>query len=583
MRTPQSSRPVLPERKLKSNQSYDGNPLIRRANVKLALTKEEVEEWAKCADDPIYFIENYVKFVTLDEGLTHIDLYDFQKDLINTYKDNRFVVAKLPRQTGKSTMTCGYLLWFILFHEYKTTAILAQKEKTAIEILGRVRQAFEYLPVFLQQGVKEWNKGSIELENGCRIFAESTTSGSIRGFTIDILVLDEFAHVAPHVAEEFFTAVFPTISSGKNSKIFMISTPNGLNLFYKFWQGASYRLTDASKWNRFVGFQANWWDVPGRDQAWADQQMAILGEHKYNQEVLCEFLGSSHTLINGKKLAELTFIDPIKTLLGTNLQMYQEADKDTSYVCIVDPSEGRGLDHSVFTIFNVSKSPFEVAAKFRSNQIDDVLLSNYVFQVAQHYNNAYVVVEVNNPVGALVVNNLWKELEYENIYFTRINSTDREQTVAENQMRSAKLPGVKTSKRVKTQGCSRLKTLVENNLLIVNDFDMVSELSTFVLSKSGNGFSGLYNAEPGYYDDTVTTLWLFAWLTQQPLFKEISDVNVRRRLAHEARMNEELYALPIPVVPQSRQTNLVVDPEGTIWFSTQKEFDAAYQELFSPD
>jgi len=490
--------------------AFMNNPRLKKVGVKVPWTNEQVKEYMLCQADPTYFIEHYVKVITLDAGLTDIKLWDFQKEVIETYHNNRFVIFRCPRQAGKTTITVGYILHYVLFQEHKNVGILAQKEKTANEILNRIQIAYQHLPLFMQQGVEEWNKSSITLENGCRILCEATSSGAIRGFTLNFLYLDEFAHVPGNIAEDFFTSVFPTISSGKSSKIIMTSTPNGLNLFYKFWEDAMKEKKDPKNWNSFKAIEARWQDVPGRDQAWADQQLKILGERKFNQEVLCEFLGSSNTLISGKKLRELAFISPSKMLFDDRMSIYEEPLKDHSYVLSGDPSQGKGLDYSSFTIFDVTTAPWRVAAKFRDNTVDDTIFANYIYLAAQHYNNAYVIIE-NNDIGGTVLHQLISDLEYENCFFSM---TGELQEVTVTQASKAKIPGVKTTKKVKTQGCVKLKTLIENDQIILNDFDIVSELSTFVLSKTKQ-----YQAEEGYHDDTTSTLWLFAWLSAQPVFK----------------------------------------------------------------
>ena len=218
---------------------YLGNANLKAAGIELEFTKEQVSEYVKCAKNPDYFIREYVKVVSLDKGLVPFDLYSYQEDLVNTIHGNRFIIAKLPRQSGKSTTIVSYILHYVLFNQNMNVAILANKQATAREILSRLKMAYEYLPLWLQQGIIEWNKGSIELENGSKIIASSTSASAIRGGSFNLIFLDEFAHVPNNIAEEFFSSVYPTITSGQTTKVLMVSTPNGLNLFYYFWKNAN--------------------------------------------------------------------------------------------------------------------------------------------------------------------------------------------------------------------------------------------------------------------------------------------------------------------------------------------------------
>jgi hypothetical protein len=548
--------------------AFLSNPRIKKAGVPIEFTPEQIMEIAKCADDPIYFIEKYIKIITVDEGLVPIVLRDYQKDIILAYKENRYVICKLPRQTGKTTCTTGFILWYVLFQQHKTVGILAQKEKIANEILTKIKLAYEHLPMFIQQGVMEWNKSTIAIENGCRIICETTSSGSIRGFAINLLYLDEFAHVPTNIADEFFTSVWPTISSGESSKMIMTSTPNGMNMFYKFWQDAIKQFKKPEEWNGFVAKEVHYSVVPGRDAKWAARELNILKERKFAQEVLCEFIGSSHTLISGKKLRELAVRDPEKLELDSMLKVYQDPIPNHAYVLSADPSEGKELDYHCFTIFDVTTDVWSVAAKFRNNEIDTLLFASSIYQSALHYNNAYCIVE-NNSIGALVLKELVEELDYDNCFFSLAYQGD--QTVS--QTAKAKIPGVKTTKRTKMQGCNKLKLLLETNQLIVEDFDMVEELSTFVLQKTGT-----YAAEPGYNDDTVSTLWLFAWLTNQTVFKDITDLNLRRKLHSERlhRMEEQMPAMPI--IESNAYRKVPIEKVGNdLWLDSSMGFDDALE------
>ena len=529
---------------------YMGNPHLKAANVKMTYTEEQVKEYIKCASDPIYFIENYVKIVTIDEGLVDFKLYDFQKELITSFVDNRFTIAKLPRQVGKSTTTVSYLMWVVLFQPMQNIAILANKAATAREILGRLQIAYEHIPHWMQQGVKAWNKGNIELENGSRIVAGSTAEDSVRGSTYNILFLDEFAFVPHNVAEDFITSVYPTITSGKTSKIIMVSTPKGMNLFWKFW-------TDAvNKKNLYHPIQVHWSDVPGRDQAWADDQVKQLGKEKFNQEFNCEFLGSSDTLIASSKLGSMAFTDPLMS--KNHLQVYEYPREDKSYMITVDTGRGNGLDYSAFSVFDVTTVPYKQVAKFRDPDIAAMIFPNVVYNVAMNYNRAFVLIE-NNDIGAQVADILHHDLEYENVFCT-VGMGRGGQRISLGMRKNGKL-GVRTTAPMKSTGCSNLKTLIEGDQLLLTDFDTISELSTFVL-KGKN-----YEAEEGRNDDLAMTLVLFAWLVAQPMFKEMTDTNVQKRLFEEREKQNEETMLPFgyhhDAKDEAKET--FVDTSGQTW------------------
>ena len=347
------------------DRGYLGNPLLKGAGVPIHFTPDQVSEWLKCADDPIYFIENYVKIVTLDDGLKLMTLYEFQKDIIRSLWLNRKTVGVCARQMGKTTCVAAFFAWYVIFHNYKTCAILANKAATAREILSRVQRAYENLPKWMQHGVVEWNKGSLELENGSKILAASTSSSAIRGFSVDTLFLDEFAFVPNNIAEEFFASVYPTIASGKNSKLAVISTPNGLNHFHKIVKEAEAGI------NGFATIRAIWSDIPTRDEKWAADTRATLGDIKFGQEMECKFVGGSNTLISGEKLASLPVSRPIA--ISETLKIYEEPDKSKSYVMTVDTARGLGGDYSAFVIFDVTTLPYKIVAVYRDNKISPIL------------------------------------------------------------------------------------------------------------------------------------------------------------------------------------------------------------------
>jgi hypothetical protein len=509
--------------------SYLGNPKLKKVGVPVSLSEEDIREYIKCRDDAIYFAQNYVKIVTLDKGFVPIDLYPFQKQAINDINDNRFVVVKAGRQVGKTTTVVAYILWYILFNEDKFVAILANKAKTSREILNRIKLAYEALPLWLQQGVRTWNKGDIELENNCRILADSTSSSAARGYTISFLYLDEFAFVPNNVAEEFFTSVYPTISSGKSSKVLISSTPNGMNHFYRIWKEAEEDV------NGFKTIEANWRQVPGRTEEWALSQKRVLGEQKYLQEMECTFLGSAGTLISSAALKSMAFSRPLRNILD-GLEIYEEPEPDHFYVSIVDSSRGQGLDYSAFLVVDCSVSPFRVVAKYRNNTISPMLFPNVIVNTAKFYNEAYLLIE-NNDVGAQVADLCMSELEYENMF----HGEEANGKFHLSQHGRAKQLGIKTTKRTKRQGCNALKHLVENGKLIISDFNIIEELSTFIMRRDGT-----YAAEEGAHDDLAMCLVLFAWLSAQPYFRDITNFDIRQRLYQEKmkQIDDELPPLP---------------------------------------
>ena len=257
---------------MSDNGVYLGNPNLKKANTPIEFTQEQVLEFMKCKDDPVYFANNYIKIVSLDEGLTQFHPYHFQEKLINNFHENRFNICNflMPRQTGKSTTVVSYLLHYAVFNDSVNIGILANKAATARELLSRLQTAYENLPKWMQQGIISWNKGSLELENGSKILAASTSASAVRGMSFNILFLDEFAFVPNHVADSFFASVYPTITSGKNTKVIIVSTPHGMNHFYRMWHDA-----EKSK-NEYVPTDVHWSEVPGRDESGKNKLLQTL-------------------------------------------------------------------------------------------------------------------------------------------------------------------------------------------------------------------------------------------------------------------------------------------------------------------
>lgn len=509
---------------------YLGNKNLKRNDVAIEWTPQMVQEYVKCARDPVYFIKNYIQIVHVDYGLVPFELWDFQEEIVRKADKNRFVICKLPRQVGKTTTIAAYILHSVLFNEHYSVAILAHKAEQAREILGRIQLAYEALPKWLQQGIVKWNEGSVELENGSEITASSTASSAIRGTSQNLIYLDEFAFVPNHIQEEFFASVYPTISSGKTTKVIITSTPKGLNLFYKLW-------TDSEKGrNEYVRQEVHWSQVPGRDESWKATTIRNTSEEQFRQEFECEFLGSSSTLISGTKLRTLSYNEPIKD--NGDLKIYSEPITDRLYTITVDTARGKEGDYSVFKVFDVTELPYTDVATYRNNTIDPMLYPQVILPVAKHYNNAYILVEVND-IGQQVADILFNDLEYENMFFT--DSNQKEGTRLTAGFKGTSHPGVRTTTNVKKLGCSNFKTLVENDKLIIQDYSTIQEMFRFIHKGSS------FEAEEGN-DDTVMCCVLFSWMTDQLYFRELTSLDFRRRLAleNEKRMDDNL--LPFGLV-----------------------------------
>ena len=384
----------------RNRPSYNGNSQLKQIGYAFDFEPWHIEEIAKCIEDPIYFIETYCKIVSLDKGLVPFKLYDCQKNKVNVILNNRKVILMEGRQQGKTITSAACILWYTLFNESKTVAILANKAAAAREVMSRYQAMYENLPIWLQQGVKEWNKGSIELENGSKVFTAATAASGIRGKSVNWLYVDEAAIIPNNIAEEFFTATYPTIMAGETTKVLMSSTPLGYNHFWKFWNDAEEGRNDFV--NLFIPYTA----IPGRDEKWAEEQKAILGPVKFTQEVLCNFLGSSYTLLDADTLSKLSAKKPIYT--HNKLDVYEEPVRgeraedgklikpDNAYVIVVDTSRGVGGDYSAFTVIDITASPYKLVAKYRDNRVTPMLYPTIIHTVARNYNNAHILVEIND-------------------------------------------------------------------------------------------------------------------------------------------------------------------------------------------
>jgi len=540
-----------------SKDSYRDNPLLKKAGVQIKYSQEQVEEFLNCAKDPVYFAQHYIKIVNVDRGLMPFEMWDFQKEMIKLFHENRFVITKCPRQVGKTTTSVAYLLWLTLFSDSQNIAVLANKGSLARDILAKYQLAYENLPMWLQQGIITWNKGNVELENGSKIMAASTSSSAVRGGSFNCVFLDEFAFVPANIAEEFFNSVYPVISSGKSTKIIIVSTPNGMNMFYKLWMDA------IGNKNGYKPFEIHWSMVPGRDEAWKYETIRNTSEEQFRQEFECEFLGSTNTLISGQKLQQLVYNDPV--YVHDKVKIYQqpikeidgEASSDHLYAITVDVSEGKNMDSSAFSVFDISQMPYKQVASYHSSSISPVLFPTVIYNAARLYNNAYVLVEINNTPQ--VADTLHYELEYENLWKV-FTGNKKPQQLSAGFARGVQM-GLKMSPQVKRIGCSNLKMLIEGDKLITNDFDTISELTTFVAQKN------TFMAEEGANDDLVMTLVIFAWATTQKYFKEIVSHDIRKQLQLEEMNQVDEDSLPAPIIENGMTTNLEL-MDGDLWDAT---------------
>jgi len=540
-----------------SNDVYLGNPLLKKANTSIEFTQENIEEYIKCKQDPVYFANNYVKIVTLDHGLQPFKTYDFQDKLINNFHENRFNICKMPRQTGKSTTCVSYLLHYAIFNDSVNIGILANKATTARELLARLATAYENLPKWMQQGILVWNKGNIELENGSKILAASTSASAVRGMSFNILFLDEFAFVPNHVADAFFASVYPTITSGQSTKVIIVSTPHGMNHFYRLWHDAEKQK------NEYIPTDVHWSEVPGRDEVWKEQTIKNTSEQQFKIEFECEFLGSVDTLIAPSKLKNLVYDNPIQTSAGLDVHAVPIPDND--YIMTVDVARGVGNDYSAFIITDITTFPHRVVAKYRNNEIKPMLFPNIIFQLAKKYNNAFVLCEVND-IGDQVASILQYDLEYQNVLMCAMRGRAG-QVVGQGFSGNKTQLGVKMSKTVKKIGSLNLKTMIEEDKLIFNDYEIISELTTFI-SKSNS-----FEAEEGCNDDLAMCLVIYAWLVAQDYFKELTDQDVRKRLYEEQKNQIEQDMAPFGFMNDGLDEGTFVDNEGDRWYTKSNDYD----------
>ena len=537
---------------LKQNQSYLGNPNVKRDRVQEKWTPELLREYKKCMDDPIYFAREYIKVIALDKGLVNFNLYPYQENMFNHFQDNRFNVVLACRQSGKSISACAYLLWFAIFNPEKTIAILANKGATAREMLARITLMLENLPFFLQPGNKALNKGSLEFSNNSRIIAAATSGSSIRGMSVNLLYLDEFAFVER--AAEFYTSTYPVVSAGKETKVIITSTANGIgNQFHKIWEGAVQGV------NEFKSFRVDWWDVPGRDKAWKEQTISNTSQLQFDQEFGNTFFGTGDTLVSADCLLSLRAKPYVKLLEGGLMKVYKEPEKGHEYIMTVDVSKGRGQDYSTFNLLDISTRPFEQVAVYRNNTISPILFPNVIYKYAKSYNDAYVVIESNDQ-GSVVCNGLYHDLEYENMHV--------ESAVKANAL------GIEINRKTKRLGCSAIKDILENNKLNIVDEQTILEISTF----EARGQS--YEASDGNHDDLMMNLVMFGYFVSTQYFADMTDINLKDMLFKQRMKEIEDDVVPFGVIDDGKDYSEQIVNQTDPW---QIREDETQRFVWDPD
>ena len=523
---------------MSDNTGYLGNAQVKRDGVEQDFTLEEIKEYKKCMSDPSYFACNHAKVIHLDKGLVPFDLYPYQRKMFDHFTNNRFSIVLACRQSGKSISSVIYLLWYAVFHPEKTVAILANKGSTAREMLSRITLALENLPFYLQPGCKTLNKGSIEFSNNSKIVAAATSGSSIRGMSINLLFLDEFAFIDNDA--EFYTSTYPVISSGKETQIIITSTANGIgNVYHQLWEGAN------SDSNTYAPFRVDWWDVPGRDEAWKQLTIKNTSQLQFDQEFGNQFLGRGNSLIASDALMRLLSKEPMHTIQNTYI--YKTPEENHQYIMLVDVAKGRGQDYSTFNIIDVTSRPFEQVAVFRDNNISPMVFPEVIYKYGMGYNEAYLLIE-NNDQGMSVCNALWHDYEYENMY---VESTVKAGSI-----------GVNMSKKIKRIGCSNMKDLIEEGQLIIYDIHTIKELTTFVIKGAS------YEASKGNHDDLVMNLVLFGWFSTSDLFHDMTDIELKNMIYQEHLATIQEDVLPfgfVASVDAPVKTEEYVAKSGETW------------------
>ena len=475
---------------------YDDN-FIKRPNVELEYTTEQIQELIKCRDDIHYFARHYIKIVTLDKGEVPFEPYEYQTETLDILENNRFFVGLWARQSGKTTIVSIYALWYAIFNARKNIGIVSNKETSAKRILDNIKQMYEVLPIWMKPGVTEYAKTSITLENGSKMIISATTADAFRGWPMNIVICDEFAFVPSNNAEEFWASNYPTISSSRKSRIIIISTPNGMfNIFHRIYSEA-----DAGD-NSFIAQKVTWSSVPGRDDDWAKEQVQNLGIHGFNQEFACKFLGSTNTVINPETLRTLLtlHIDPKFYDLKDRLRVWEKPIAGAKYILGVDPAKGTGEHYSGIQILRVnSVMPVDLTqvAVFQDNMTDVYEFSHIVHKLSIYYNNAYILCE-NNGEGSAVITQLWHNFENENL----VNSGAKERSL-----------GIRSNKNTKPRAVLLMKKLIEDGSIEIRDRETIEELGSYI--EDENKFFGKDKD-----DDLVDALFWACFLFEMNILDE---------------------------------------------------------------
>lgn len=483
---------------------HQNNTSVLSANANRTFSNLEKLEWIKCSVDAIYFCEKYIKITSIDDGIVPFKMYDFQREMIRLFQNNLLSIACTGRQQGKTTTSGAFILWFAMFHGSKQCAVLANKADQAQEIMERIQTSYELLPVFMKAGVKIYNKRSTTFANNSKIFSGASSISAIRGKSISLLYWDEAAHTPNDIA--FYESVFPTLSSGKKSRLIMTSTPNGARgLFHKIWI--------EHETNGFARIKVMWYEIPSRDEEWRRMMIAASSEEQFEQEHCCSFRGSQNTLLSAAALQAMVIHPPIQK--KQNLKIYEEVNPEHNYVISVDVARGVGKDYSAFIVVDVSSKPFKVVATFRDNYIAPMRFPYIIESTAHHYNEAFVLVEIND-IGGQVADTLYHELEYENTFMTHIDK--RRITLGFGANATI---GVRTTTSVKSIGITNIKTLLEEGHFEPRDEDIINEFGTFIPKGKS------YEADKDCNDDMVMCCVLFGWMSTQAFFEDLINVSTR--------------------------------------------------------
>lgn len=525
------------------------NICIVRTNTahKRSLNTIQKLEYIKCSIDIIYFIEKYIKIIHVDKGIVPFKLYPFQKDMINMYNDNRFSISVTARQMGKTQTTAAFIAHFMLFSNSKEVAILANKQTQAKEILERIRDSYEKLPYMFKSGTKVYNKNMLKFDNGCTVGAYASDAASIRGRSIALVYIDEAAFINNDY--EFYESTFPVLTSGKETKMIMTSTPKGTRgMFYDTWIKSDPELPTN---NGFARKMVKWYEHPDRDDEWRDDVMGKLSRDQFEQEYCGSFQGSVDSLLPTHVAEKLVIAEPIES--GAMFRRYAMPEPNHKYFMTVDTARGLGKDYSVIHVFDVTKIPYEEVYIHQSNTISPMVYAGFVDRVGKEYNYADVLIELND-IGESIATDLYYNYEYENVLY--VHKENGTQVLGYSGPSS--LLGIKTSTVTKSIGCSSIVTLIDKNKLIIKDASTIDEFGNFIAKGKS------YEAASGAHDDLVMTCVIFAWATTQTYFIDNFKVDVRGEIRNDNGEIEDAYALPFGIIDNPVYDYDVVNFDATL-------------------